>query len=147
MSSHRKNIRDHSRIKKSTAAGFIVVSSDFEKIIVLRKKNGDGDLPKGKKEKDENSLYCAIRETAEETGIELTKDSIKTRTPFCCESIDFFIAVQDGDPYVSPNPQTGNFEHVWVGWLPWIDAMQIVRNYLRPAINHAMKVSKALKES
>lgn len=133
--------------KKASAAGFIVVSSDFEKIIILKKKNGEGDLPKGKKNKGESSFYCAIRETAEETGIEIRLESIKTKTPFSCERIDFFIAVQDDTPFLTPNPDSGQFEHVWVGWLPWVDAMQSVRNYLRPAISHAMRVCKVLKES
>lgn len=133
--------------KKSNAAGFIVVSSDFEKIVVLKKKSGEGDLPKGKKNKDESSFYCAVRETAEETGIEIRLESIMTKTPFNCERIDFFIAVQDDIPFLRPNPDSGQYEHVWVGWLPWIDAMQSVRNYLRPAISHAMRVCKVLKES
>ena len=133
--------------KKANAAGFIVVSSDFEKIIVLKKKSGEGDLPKGKRNKDESSFYCAVRQTAEETVSELRLESVKTKTPFSCERIDFFIAVQDDVPFLTPNPDSGQYEHVWVGWLPWIDAMQSVRNYLRPAISHAMRVCKVLKES
>jgi len=131
--------------KQNKAAGFIVISSDLERVLVLKKKSGEGDLPKGKKDEGEDSFFCAIRETFEETGIAIKAESIIVRTPYPCNGVDFFIAVQDGEPSISPNPVSGNYEHSWVGWLPWVEAHQSVRNYMRPAVTHAMTICKALK--
>ena len=52
-----------------TAAGGIVVEQ--EKLLLIR-KNGKWDFPKGKKEQGELIEECAVRETSEETGLELS---------------------------------------------------------------------------
>ena len=52
------------------AAGGIVSAPDGHMLLILR--NGRWDLPKGKVEAGETLLQAALRETAEETGIEAT---------------------------------------------------------------------------
>ncbi|OFX78416.1 MAG: hypothetical protein A2X12_07235 [Bacteroidetes bacterium GWE2_29_8] len=60
FSNHYKNV---------IAAGGVVFSES--KSILLIKKNGYWDLPKGKIEEGENSMIAAIREVKEETGLNL----------------------------------------------------------------------------
>jgi len=49
------------------AGGGIVYNSEGK--VLLIKRNGKWDLPKGKKEKGENIATCALREVEEETGV------------------------------------------------------------------------------
>lgn len=51
--------------------GVIFRYKNSEPEILLIKRNGYWDLPKGKKEDDETIAHCAVREVAEETGISL----------------------------------------------------------------------------
>lgn len=50
------------------AAGGVVISGDTS-LILLIKRNGVWDLPKGKLENGETIPECALREVAEETGL------------------------------------------------------------------------------
>ena len=50
-----------------TAAGGLVCSSEGDMLWIFR--NGKWDLPKGKREKNEKSKECALREVEEETGL------------------------------------------------------------------------------
>ena len=54
-------------MEKIYSAGGIVVKNKF--ILMLRKKNGDWVLPKGRIEISETKIEAAIREVEEETGI------------------------------------------------------------------------------
>lgn len=54
-------------MRKIYSAGGIVVKN--KAILMLRKKNGDWVLPKGRIEIGETSIEAAIREVEEETGI------------------------------------------------------------------------------
>jgi ADP-ribose pyrophosphatase YjhB (NUDIX family) len=56
------------RYKKITAAGGIVYNAKGE--LLLIKRQGKWDLPKGKKDKGENEEQAALREVKEECGIE-----------------------------------------------------------------------------
>ena len=49
------------------AGGGVVYNSDGK--VLLIKRHGKWDLPKGKKEKGENIATCALREVEEETGV------------------------------------------------------------------------------
>ena len=49
------------------AGGGIVYNQEGK--VLLIKRNGKWDLPKGKKEKGENIATCALREVEEETGV------------------------------------------------------------------------------
>lgn len=57
-----------SLFKKIGAMGGIVTNSNEEVLFIYRR--GRWDLPKGKKEKNETKKECAVREVAEETGLE-----------------------------------------------------------------------------
>ena len=49
------------------AGGGIVYNQEGK--VLMIKRNGKWDLPKGKKEKGENIATCALREVEEETGV------------------------------------------------------------------------------
>lgn len=55
------------KIPLVVAAGGVVTNRDGKVLFIYR--NGKWDLPKGKLEKGENLEECALRETAEETGV------------------------------------------------------------------------------
>lgn len=55
------------RFKRIEAAGGTVVSDDDELLMI--KRNGHWDLPKGKREQGEEIAACAMREVQEECGV------------------------------------------------------------------------------
>ncbi|MDO4782476.1 MAG: NUDIX domain-containing protein [Capnocytophaga felis] len=69
------------------AGGGIVTNKKGE--ILVMKRRGKWDLPKGKKEKGENIAVCALREVEEETGVKKL-NLIRFRT------ITYHIFKQDG---------------------------------------------------
>jgi 8-oxo-dGTP pyrophosphatase MutT (NUDIX family) len=123
-------------MKKNRAAGFVVVSPDLRKVLMLT-RNGVGDLPKGTIEKGESSLSAAVRECYEESGIRINESSIISSLPHECNSIDFYTAIQHGNPVIVPNPSTGVLEHEWCGWVSWDHAQQSLATFLRPAIEYS----------
>lgn len=56
-----------SRFKEVEAAGGVVLSDDDE--VLMIKRNGRWDLPKGKREPGEEIAVCAVREVQEECGV------------------------------------------------------------------------------
>ncbi|MDO5105747.1 NUDIX hydrolase [Capnocytophaga sp.] len=61
------------------AGGGIVINSKGEMLMI--KRRGKWDIPKGKKEKGENIAVCALREVEEETGVrKLRLIRFKTKT-------------------------------------------------------------------
>lgn len=124
-------------------AGFVVISTDLKKVLLLR-KNGVADLPKGSAMAGESYLETAKRETLEETGIAVLDKSIVERKPYVNDGLAFFVAVQGGKPTITPNPTTGEIEHDWCGWVPWHIAIKDSPTYLRPALLHARALTNVL---
>lgn len=58
----------NSKIAQLTAAGGVLYKADSPQKILLMKRNGFWDLPKGKLEKGESIEECAVREVEEEVG-------------------------------------------------------------------------------
>lgn len=83
------------KFKKKIAvikAGGGVVQNSKGKILMM-KRRGKWDIPKGKKEKGENIAVCALREVEEETGVKKLK-LIRFRT------ITYHIFKQDGQYFM-----------------------------------------------
>jgi 8-oxo-dGTP pyrophosphatase MutT (NUDIX family) len=57
-------------------AGSIVINQNQEMLLIFRK--GKWDFPKGKLEKEEKTKEGALRETAEETGLNLKQLKVKS---------------------------------------------------------------------
>lgn len=52
--------------------GSIIFSKDLSHVLLVRQFNGNITFPKGKKAKNENGMDCAIRETLEEVGYDVS---------------------------------------------------------------------------
>ena len=73
---HRKKNQKTNKLKKIQAGGGVLYRiENGETQILLIKRNGVWDLPKGKKEKGENLEKCAVREVCEEVGVTSVKIS------------------------------------------------------------------------
>lgn len=128
---------------ENKTAGLVVVSPNLSSVLVLR--NGtSGDLPKGGIENGETSLQAAIRECYEETGIFINQKSIVSNFSYNCSMMDFYTAIQSGEPVITPNSKTGIKEHDWCGWLSWNEAFYVVEPYLRPALNYSRILCRTL---
>jgi 8-oxo-dGTP pyrophosphatase MutT (NUDIX family) len=125
---------------KISAAGFIVINPSLNEVLVLM-KDGAGDLPKGKIDKGEDPLEAAIRECFEEAHVKINSSSILDGRYFDYKKMRFFVAIQNGNPFVFPNPESGILEHDIAFWAPWKDAFEIMPNWLKPAIKYGRMIS------
>lgn len=66
------NYQKKKYIKKPTRAGTIILKYNTNEILITQSYGRHWGLPKGHLEIGENSIDCALRETLEETGIELS---------------------------------------------------------------------------
>ena len=73
------------------AAGGIVLCGGYALLI---RKHGQWDIPKGKTKKGEPPERCAVREIAEETGLD--KALLSVRRPLCRSS---YISYYSGKPF------------------------------------------------
>lgn len=79
------------KISVIKAGGGIVTNSKGK--ILMMKRRGKWDIPKGKKEKGENIAVCALREVEEETGVKkLFLERFRTKT--------YHIFKQDGEYFL-----------------------------------------------
>jgi len=129
--------------QKTVGAGFVIISKNLKKVLLLKSK-GIADLPKGSSMPGESYLETAKRETLEETGLSFPDSSVVSMKPYVHDGLAFFVAVHDGKPVISPNPQTGEIEHEWCGWVPWHLAIKEAPTYLRPALLHARALTNVL---
>lgn len=135
---------------KVNSAGFIlfkVFDDKSFKILILRKKNGELDLPKGRKDFGESDLYTAVRETFEETGINIYNNNIIDSNGFQIKNLKFFIAKVDKDTtvFIKRNPKTGQLEHVDSFWETEENTLKIFKknkSYLFKYLVYALSVIK-----
>lgn len=76
---------------RMAAAGGIVLCGGYALLI---RKHGQWDIPKGKTKKGEPPERCAVREIAEETGLD--KVLLSVRRPLCRSS---YISYYSGKPF------------------------------------------------
>ena len=125
------------------SAGIVILKrfNDGWKVLVLKDSRGRFDITKGLVEPGESNIMGAIREAEEEAGIILTKENFS----WGFNSISYgkgcvFIAQTSQTPFICPNPETGNLEHVSWEWLDFNEAIEKVIDYLKPAIAWAQTV-------
>lgn len=126
-----------------SAAGFIVIRPSLDEVLVLV-KDGVGDLPKGHLDEGEEPLDAALRECQEEAQIQIKREFILNERVFDFNRMRFFVAVQNGNPLVLPNPDTGIFEHDFAYWSSWKEAHKIMPSWLKPVIQYGYVVSKLI---
>ena len=118
---------------------------------LLIRKHGQWDIPKGKRKKKERAEKCALREVAEETGLDRKRLSIRHK--FCRSSyityyaskpvnktVDWFLMDYDGSLEDRLTPDLGeNIDLcVWVPLGELVDRMQMARRYLRSDVTEAI---------
>ena len=128
-------------------AGIIIISFDGNtpKILGLigdakhRKKHRKTyDLPKGQVDKGESNWNAALRETFEETGIQLDQFDV-IAGPINDSWLTMWLAEV---PWRTPvtigrNPKTGKLEHDGYEWLEYNAIINDCYTYLRPFIEWA----------
>ena len=128
-------------------AGIILMAMDNNEPKILgligddkhRKKHGAiYDLPKGTRDPGESMIDCAIRETFEETGININKSEL-IQGPYRTNFLHMWIAEIDIKEkiIIGQNPVTGKYEHDGHNWLSYKNAMNLTFPYLRPFVKWA----------
>jgi len=133
----------HSHDHSGAHSAGIVVLKRFEdglKVLCLEEEN-TYDLTKGGIDPGETSLEAAIRETFEESSIDRLIFSWGEDAILCGQTM-MYVAETDQDPKVTPNPHTGELEHLGASWLSWDEAIRTVKPWLSPSIVWARKTTK-----
>ena len=133
----------------NVGAGIILMafSNNIPKVLGLigdsrhRKKHGAlYDLPKGAEDMGEDALTCALRETFEETGIEILESEL-IAGPMHESFLKMWIAEISIESriIIEKNPITGKFEHDGYDWLTEKEALDNVYPYLVPFVKWAFQ--------
>jgi len=130
-------------IARQSVAGWEVLALQATNQVSLA--NGGGlDIPKGRQDLGESNWQCAVRETYEETSIQITDEDIISG-PFSMDWLTVWLAETSGqDPIFFPNPETGDFEHEGFSWIPFSEMEQYCYPYLRPYLEWAHNCIKGL---
>lgn len=138
----------NNELPQMAAAGGLVLCGGNALLI---RKHGQWDIPKGKKKKREAAEKCALREVAEETGLEPNLLSIQRH--FCRSSyityyaskpvnktVDWFLMDYAGSLQDRLTPDLGeNIDLcVWVPLDELVDRMRTARRYLRGDVTAAI---------
>ena len=129
--------------EKTLAAGVVVlkrfanVPYNYRVLCLVDDKGFD--LPKGQVEPFETNLVAALRECEEESGVsqlDFRWGLVTTR----CNNVTLYIAETNEEPIITPNPETGEYEHHSAQWLDLDTAADVLRDYLKPSIEWAIGV-------
>ena len=137
------------QVEKMMGAGIILMAFDGKIPMILgligdheyrKKHNAIYDLPKGAKDLGESALDCALRETFEETGIDILESEL-----IAGPIVDSFLTMWLAEIPISTsisigkNPISGKFEHDGYRWLNEQEAMKDVYPYLVPFVKWAFQ--------
>ena len=138
-------------LPQMAAAGGLVLCGGNALLI---RKHGQWDIPKGKRKKKERLEKCALREVAEETGLD--KNMLSIRRHFCRSSyityysrkpvnktVDWFLMDYAGtlDDRLTPDLSENIDLCIWVPFAELPDRMQQARTYLRGEVATAIQVA------
>jgi 8-oxo-dGTP pyrophosphatase MutT (NUDIX family) len=119
----------------------MIVCRDFGdlgiKVLVLKSSDGLWDLPKGRLDSGETLFQCAVRETFEEACIS-QMDFPWDQTSISLQNLTFYICFTFENPKIIPNPVYGNYEHESAWWVDPLDALEILPEFLKPAMQWAI---------
>ncbi len=142
-------------LPQMAAAGGLVLCGGY---VLLIRKHGQWDIPKGKRKKKERAEKCALREVAEETG--LNKALLSVRVHLCQSSyityysrkavnktVDWFLMDYEGslDDTLTPDLSENIDLCRWVAIDNLLDRMQTARTYLRGDVTQA--IGEAIESS
>ena len=125
---------------KKPGAGIVVVRqfNDGWKVLCLHTEDFM-DLPKGGIDPGEDVLSTAIRETQEEANITDLKFSLGFKA-IKLSHLTMFVAETKQDPEITPNPHTGELEHIGASWCTWEDAYSSTKSWLAPSVKWAKNI-------
>ena len=138
----------NNELPQMAAAGGLVLCGGSALLI---RKHGQWDIPKGKKKKKEAPEKCALREVAEETGLD--KERLSIRRKFCRSSyityyaskpvnktVDWFIMDYAGslDDRLTPDLGENIDLCAWIPLSELLDRMQTARRYLHGDVTAAI---------
>ena len=143
-------------IPRMAAAGGLVLCGGH---VLLIRKHGLWDIPKGKVKKKEPPEYCAIREISEETGLRRRRLSVLR---FLCQTsyisyysgkpfdktVDWFLLDYDGELSDDLAPDLSEDIDL-CQWIPVDDllgALATARPYLRPVRNRVAESIHLLRQ-
>ena len=126
--------------EKQPGAGIVVVRQfdDGWKVLCLHTEDFM-DLPKGGIDPGEDVLSTALRETQEEANITDLKFNWGFKT-IKLNQLTMFLAETKQDPEITPNPHTGELEHIGASWQLWEDAHKSTKSWLAPCIEWAKNI-------
>ena len=114
------------------AAGCLVFRKGTDRVLLLHDPRRGWDLPKGKREPGETPLETALRETFEETGLDV---SVAPELWIWIPQIFIFLSVSESEPVIPPNPHTGKIEHDTAGYFPLARASAMLMPSLSPCLS------------
>ena len=138
-----------SELPQMAAAGGLVLCGGHALLI---RKHGQWDIPKGKRKKKEKAAKCALREVAEETGLD--KGLLSIRGLLCQSSyityysrnavnktVDWFLMDYAGslDDRLEPDLSENIDLCVWVPMDELLKTMRMARTYLRGDVEAAIE--------
>jgi 8-oxo-dGTP pyrophosphatase MutT (NUDIX family)/phosphohistidine phosphatase SixA len=130
--------------KKVAAAGTVVLrpvtDGEPEVLLVHRPRYNDWSLPKGKIDPDEYLAGCAVRETLEESGVDvrlgMPLDQITYPVGGGTKTVSYWLAQAIGEGSRKPDEEVDE-----VLWLPASEAMeQVTYDDERPLITQALEL-------
>ena len=121
-------------------AGSLVINQKKELLLIYR--NGRWDFPKGKVEKNENKKTGALRETSEETGLELDKLSLqqplkKTAHLLKQKKIKtkwYLVNYKGSKQKLKPQKEEGIEKCIWVSQESLVHYIPYLRSYAREVL-------------
>jgi bis(5'-nucleosidyl)-tetraphosphatase len=130
------------------SAGIILIRhTDNECRYLVLRAYGYWDFPKGEVESGEQPLATAIRETAEETGIEQLEfrwqDKYYETPPYAGGKVArYYLAeTQESRVILGTNPELGWPEHHEFRWVSFSEACSLLNARVRAALDWAQQLS------
>ena len=108
--------------------GCIIINQTFDALLMNTRKNEPWSFPKGKIEDNEEPLQCALRETYEETGLDLTNYAPQNPTHFASYSdgLIWFIIPGVSDTLRLEPQELGEVDRL--EWVPVSYLLQSINN-------------------
>ncbi|MAA57941.1 MAG: hypothetical protein CL855_05670 [Cryomorphaceae bacterium] len=121
-------------------AGSLVINQKKELLLIYRK--GKWDFPKGKVEKNEKKKTGALRETSEETGLELEKLSLqqplkKTAHLLKQKKVNtkwYLVNYKGSKQKLKPQKEEGIEKCIWVSQESLVHYIPYLRSYAREVL-------------
>jgi len=121
-------------------AGSLVINQKKELLLIYRK--GTWDFPKGKVEKNEKKKTGALRETSEETGLELEKLSLQQPLKKTAHLLKqkriktkwYLVNYKGSKQKLKPQKEEGIEKCIWVSQESLVHYIPYLRSYAREVL-------------